>query len=111
MAIGADSVAHRECLENNGKTIAVMGGGFNHIYPSENIELYKKILDNDGLVITEYEDDKEAINTNFPKRNRIISGLSMGVLIVEAKYRSGSSITAKYAFEQGKKVFALPRKT
>lgn len=111
MAIGADSVAHRECLNNGGKTIAVMGGGFDHIFPTENIDLYKRILDNGGLVITEYEDDKEAINTNFPKRNRLISGLSMGVLVVEAKYRSGSSITAKYAFDEGKKVFALPRKT
>ena len=110
LAVGADNVAHNECLNVGGKTIAVMGGGFNHIYPPKNIGLYNRILENDGLVITEYEDDKETLTSNFPKRNRIISGLSLGVLVVEAKYRSGSSITAKYAFEQGKKVFAFPRK-
>ena len=76
--MGADAVAHRECLNTNGKTIAVLGGGFNHIYPIENIELYKRILKNNGLVISEYEDDKEALNTNFPKRNRIISRFIIG---------------------------------
>ena len=104
-------MAHNECLNCNGRTIAVLGGGFNHIYPPENIKLYKRIIDNGGLVITEYEENEFAQSKNFLRRNRIVSGLSLGVLVVEAKYRSGSSITAKYAWEQGKKVFALPRKT
>ena len=73
LAIGADTVAHEECLKNKGKTIAVMGGGFNHIFPNENIELYKRIIKNGGLVVTEYEDDTKALSDNFPKRNRIIS--------------------------------------
>lgn len=110
MALGADGVAHKETLDNNGKTIAVLGSGFNHIFPKENIDLYNKIIDNDGLVITEYEDNIEPLSKNFPERNRIVSGLSKGVLVIEAKYRSGTSITVNYAKMQGKKVFALPRK-
>lgn len=110
MAIGADAVAHKETLDTKGKTIAVLGGGFNHIFPSENIKLYERIIAEGGLVITEYEDNKEALMKNFPKRNRIISGLSLGVLVIEAKYRSGSSITAKLSMEQGRKTFSLPRK-
>ena len=110
MAIGADSIAHKETINVGGKTIAVLGGGFNHIFPEGNEELFRKIIDSNGLVITEYEPEREAYSINFPKRNRIVSGLSKGVLIVEAKYRSGTSITANLAKEQGKKVFALPRK-
>lgn len=110
MAIGADSVAHTETLLNSGNTIAVLGGGFNHIFPPENIDLYKRILDSGGLVVSEYEDDVKVESKNFIQRNRIISGLSLGVLVVEAKYRSGTSITARFAREQGRKVFAIPRK-
>ena len=73
MAIGADAVAHEECLKSKGKTIAVMGGGFNNIFPKENIELYKRIIKDGGLVITEYEDNTKPLSNNFPKRNRIIS--------------------------------------
>ncbi len=86
-----------------------MGGGFNNIYPPENIELYERIINEGSLVISEFEDNQEPLSKNFPIRNRIIAGLSLGVLVVEAKYRSGSSITAKFAMEQGKKVFAFPR--
>ena len=111
MAVGADCVAHKETLDYGGKTIAVLGSGFNHIFPQENIELYNRIIAEDGLVITEYEDDILPNSENFPKRNRIVSGLSLGLLVVEAKYRSGTSITVKLAKEQGKKIFAFPRKT
>ena len=108
---GADKVAHEETLFVGGKTIAVMGTGFNYIYPEENRSLYKRILNENGLIITEYEDDVSFCSKNFPERNRIVSGLSKGVLVIEAGIRSGTSITAKCAWEQGRKVFAIPRKT
>ena len=78
LAIGADSVAHEECLKNDGKTIAVLGGGFNHIFPKENVKLYEKIINEGGLVITEYDKNYEALGKNFPKRNRIISRFIFG---------------------------------
>ena len=109
MAIGADRLAHEETLNVGGKTIAVMGTGFDHIYPVKNVDIYQRILDESGLVITEYENSVDFKSSNFPNRNRIISGLSEAVLIIEAKYRSGTSITAKYAWEQEKQVYALPR--
>lgn len=108
MAKGIDSIAHRACLNVGGKTIAVMGSGFNHIYPKENNILYKNIIDQGGAVITEYEEDVEPDSRNFPKRNRIVSGLSIGVLVIEAIHRSGTTITAGLAKEQGKKVFCVP---
>lgn len=110
MAIGTDTVAHKTVLENNGKTIAVLGSGFNHIFPKENITLFEEIVDKDGLIITEQEPNVEPNKNNFPKRNRIITALSEGVLVIEAGYRSGTSITAKHAKEQGKLVFAIPGK-
>lgn len=84
------------------------GAGFNNIYPEENKDLFKKILENDGCIITEYPPEKEVNLKNYPYRNRIISGLSMGTLVVEAKHRSGSTVTARYAKEQGRKVFSIP---
>lgn len=108
MAKGIDAAAHTGCLMGMGKTIAVLGSGFNHIYPKENIGLFKKILENGGAVITEYEPDMPPNAENFPKRNRIISGLSQGVVVVEARERSGSLITAELALEQGKEIFAVP---
>lgn len=110
MAIGADRMAHEETLNVGGKTIAVMGTGFNHIYPVKNVDIYNRILDEGGLVITEYIDNVKFYSSNFPKRNRIISGLAKAVLVIEAEFRSGTSITAKYAWSQGKKVYAIPRK-
>ena len=110
MAIGADRIAHEETLNYGGKTIAVMGTGFNNIYPVQNVDIYNRILDESGLVITEYPENVEYSSANFPYRNRIISGLAKAVLIIEAKYRSGTSTTAKYAWRQGKKVYAIPRK-
>lgn len=86
----------------------MLGGGFNHIYPKENEWLFHKILENGGCIISEYSPEVKPDKSKFPIRNRIISGLSDGVLVVEAAYRSGSSITAKYALAQGKNVFAIP---
>ena len=91
-----------------GRTIAVLGNGFNHIFPKENIELYNTILENDGLIVTEYPPDTKSKSSFFLKRNRIISGLSLGILVVEAAHRSGTSVTAKLAKGQDRKVFALP---
>lgn len=108
MAKGIDGIAHQACIDVEGKTIAVLGTGFNNIYPKENIPLFYKILETGGLVITEYEPNVEANYYNFPERNRIVSGLSVGILVIEAAYRSGTSITARYAKEQGRDVFCIP---
>ena len=108
LAEGIDTISHLYSYNEKGKTIAVLGNGFNHIFPKENIGLYGKILNNDGLVISEYPPDTKARSKYFLERNRIVSGISSGVLVVEAAYRSGTSVTAKLAESQGKKVFALP---
>ncbi len=108
MAIGIDTFSHIGAVEKNGRTIAVLGGGFNKIYPQENEWLFHKILKNCGCIITEYPPNVEAYKENFPKRNRIVSGISDIVLVIEAEYRSGTSITAGYAKEQGKIVCCLP---
>ncbi len=108
MAIGIDTIAHQTTLQEKGKTIAVLGNGFQHIFPMENIQLYQQIIENDGLVITEYPPEEEAKSENFLERNRIVSGLALGVLIVESAYRSGTSVTARLAKQQKRKVFALP---
>lgn len=108
MAIGTDSIVHKTTLEYSGKTIAVLGSGFRNIYPEKNIILFNEIIAKDGLVVTEYELDEKPKKENFPKRNRIITALSEGILVIEAAYRSGTSITANKAIEQGKKVFAVP---
>ena len=108
LAKGIDRCAHDTCLKNSGKTIGVMGTGFGNLYPSENIGLMKEIVDSGGLIITEYEYDMPYRKSNFPMRNRIISGLCDGTLVIEARKKGGSGITANYAFRQGKKVFAVP---
>ena len=109
LALGIDTVAHEVAQNCKGKTIAVVGCGFNYIYPEENKELFCSILTNGGCIISEYEPNEPIDMRNFPKRNRIISGLSDGVLVVEAGYKSGSGITGRLALEQKKKVFCLPR--
>ncbi len=105
---GVDTFAHRGTLETKGKTIAVLGNGFNNIFPKENIKLYQEIIKSGGLIISEYPPDIKAESKYFLARNRIVSGISIGVLIVEAAYRSGTSVTARFATEQNKKVFVLP---
>lgn len=108
MAIGIDSAAHIGSKGELGKTIAVLGSGFNNIFPKENEALFHEIIEQGGAVITEYEPNTESASENFRNRNRIVSGLSDGVLVVEAKARSGTSITSKYARQQGKELFCIP---
>lgn len=108
MAKGIDSQGHIGALEARGKTIAVLGSGFNYIFPKENKKLYDEILKNDGLIISEYSQDTQPASELFLQRNRIVSGISIGILVIEAAYRSGTSVTAKLAKEQGKKIFVLP---
>ena len=107
MARGIDSAAHKGALSANGKTIAVLGTGIDIIYPKENEKLYKE-LHQKGLIISEYPFHTGPQASNFPRRNRIVSGLSKGVLVVEATTRSGSLITANQALEQGRDVYAVP---
>ena len=108
LADGIDSYAHLGAKSGKGRTIAVLGCGFNHIYPEHNLKLYKEILEEGGCIVSEYEPEEKYKSEYFPARNRIISGLAMGVLIVEGRYRSGSSITARLAIEQNKEVFCIP---
>lgn len=108
LAKGIDTVAHQNSKQEKGKTIAVLGCGFNHVYPKENEELFNEIIENGGCIVSQYSPDTDINLKEVPFRNRIISALSEGVLIVEARHRSGSGVTAKYAFEQNKKVFCLP---
>ena len=108
MAKGIDSFAHIAALEAKGKTIAVLGSGLDIIYPRENKKLYENIIKNDGLIISEYPLGTPPRRQNFPARNRIISGLSDGVLVIEARKNSGTNITVDFALDQGKDVFVIP---
>ncbi|ARK31012.1 DNA-processing protein DprA [Halalkalibacter krulwichiae] len=107
MAKGIDSHAHWQALKAQGQTIAILGSGFNYIYPKSNQELFSKLTQK-NIILSEYPPNTPPKKWHFPARNRIISGLSKAVLVVEAKERSGSLITADQALEQGRDVFAVP---
>lgn len=121
LARGVDSYAHLGCLstyyENKnskkinsscGKTIAIVGNGLDTIYPKENFELSKQVIESGGAIISEYPCGTKPDKMNFPARNRIISGISSGIIVVEAKEKSGTLITVDFALEQGKDVFVVP---
>ncbi len=107
LALGVDKISHESALDCGGKTIAVLGSGFNYLYPADNAMLAKRIAEK-GLLISEYRPSVKAALFTFPQRNRIIAGLSLGVLITEAGEKSGSLITKEYALEYGKDIFAVP---
>jgi DNA processing protein len=109
LARGIDSVAHKTAIENGTRTIAILGSSLddNSIYPPENKDLAKRIIEN-GAIISEYPVGMPALPQNFPQRNRIISGISLGILVVEAKEKSGALITAREALDQNREVFAIP---
>lgn len=108
MAKGVDSFAHIGSMLVNGSTIAILPSGLKKIYPKENIGLYKQIIKNNGLILSEYADNEEASSEKFLERNRIASGLAIGTLVIEGGFRSGTSVTANLTKEQGKNVFCIP---
>jgi len=110
LAPGIDTFTHQAVVERNKRTIAVLGTGIDErsIYPQSNLKLAQKILETGGCLISEYPSGTPGSQFTFPQRNRLISGLSLGVLVVEAKEKSGALITADYAFKQKRKVFAIP---
>ncbi|HNS40104.1 MAG TPA: DNA-processing protein DprA [Promineifilum sp.] len=108
LARGLDAVAHRTALEGGGRTIAVMACGIDKIYPPEHRDLAREIIDGHGAIISDYPFGSEPESAHFPARNRLISGLSLGVLVIEAGEKSGALITSRFALEQNREVFAVP---
>ena len=108
LARGIDKYAHIGALEAGGNTVAVIGNGLDNIYPYENQDLSERIVKNNGLIVTEYIIGTKPNKVNFPARNRIISGLSDGIVVVEASKKSGALITANIGLEQGKEIYAVP---
>lgn len=108
LARGIDSISQQETVKQKGKTIAVLGNSLDTIYPTENKKLAEQIIANGGAIVSEYVIGSKIEKMNFPARNRIISGLSDGIIVVEAKKKSGTMITVDFALEQGKSVFAIP---
>jgi len=101
-------VAHYNSMNEDGKTIAVVASGFNHIYPKQNVDLFYKIIDNGGCIVSEYPPDTEVDKQNFIKRNKIISGIAIGTLIVEAIRKCGSTNTGRETMKQNKPLFCIP---
>lgn len=110
LAIGIDSAAHQGALTTRAAfpTLAVLGSGLNHIYPASNRKLFHKIINQSGLVLSQFEPDEPPYPVNFLKRNRVIAGLAQGALVIQAGGRSGSLVTARFALEEGRDVFVVP---
>ncbi|MEX0661989.1 MAG: DNA-processing protein DprA [Balneolaceae bacterium] len=108
LAYGIDSAAHQTAVKNSGKTIAVLGSGIDWIYPNKNRKLAAKIIETGGAIITEFPPGSKPDAVNFPERNRIVSGMSHGVLVVESGVKGGSMITARSALDQNREVFVIP---
>ncbi|MEM7000490.1 MAG: DNA-processing protein DprA [Pseudomonadota bacterium] len=108
LAYGIDAAAHRGALQAGGPSIAVLGGGMDKLYPRNHTRLAEELVTNGGLILTEYPPNAPPLPGQFPERNRLVSGLSNGVVVVEASRRSGSLITARLALEQGRDVYAVP---
>lgn len=108
LAYGVDAAAHQAALDANGATVAVLGSGIDVLYPARNSQLAKRIMENGGAVITEYPPGTPPDAVNFPGRNRIVSGMSHGILVIETGIKGGSMITARYALDQNREVFVVP---
>ncbi|MEK7722666.1 MAG: DNA-processing protein DprA, partial [Elusimicrobiota bacterium] len=108
LARGIDTAAHQAAVEAGGVTWAALGSGLNYIYPGENKKLAEKLVENGGALISEFPMDRVALPVNFPRRNRIISGLTLATVVVEGGFESGALITARFALDQGREVLAVP---